>query len=355
MDAFFASVEIRDNPQLKGKPVAVGGSEIRGVVSTASYEARKYGVKSAMSGVLAKKLCPDLIFVKPRFEAYKAASQAVFAILEQYSERIESMSLDEAYIDVSENAIPASEIARQIKNEIYEKTKLTASAGVSFNKFLAKVASDYKKPNGLTVIKPAVAARFIDELPIEKFYGVGKVTAEKMKNAQILSGKDLKKYSEDDLYNMFGKSGVFYYKCAHCLDERPVVNEHVRKSVGHERTFSKNLIGKENIENHLQKINAELNVYLKKKNIKGRTITLKIKYQDFTINTRSISISDFTNDESIIMRHSLHLLTEPFFPKDEIRLLGITLSNLEHENKAVKPVRKISLKPVQLSLPLLFN
>lgn len=355
MDAFFASVEIRDNPSLIGKPIAVGGSEKRGVVCTANYEARKYGVKSAISGVLAKKLCPDLIFVKPRFEVYKAVSNVVFSILRNYSSVVESLSLDEAYIDVSNHNLPASTIAAQIKSEIYEKTQLTASAGVSFNKFLAKVASDFQKPNGLTIIKPKEAAHFIDKLPIEKFFGVGKVTAEKMNKINIKNGGDLKKYNEDELYKMFGKSGVFYYKCANCIDERPVASNHIRKSVSCERTFNENLV---NIDEYLEKLNAiniELNEYLIKKNIKGRTLTLKIKYKDFSVNTRSISFEQYSNNKDEIWKYVMQLLNEPHLPKDEVRLFGITLSNLFREENLLHLTKKKTIKTQQLSLPLVFD
>ena len=244
MDAFYASVEQRDNPKLRGKPVAVGGEEQRGVVAAASYEARKFGVHSAMSGIAARRACSSLIFVKPRFDAYKQVSQQIREIFYEYTDLVEPLSLDEAYLDVTENkkSIPsATIIAQAIKDEIFQRTKLRASAGVSMNKFLAKIASDYQKPNGLTVIRPEQAADFIDRLAIDSFYGIGRVTAKKMHALGIRYGKDLKQWSKIDLVQKFGKSGALYYEIVWNTHESRVNPHRIRKSLGAERTFAQDV------------------------------------------------------------------------------------------------------------------
>lgn len=355
MDAFFASVEQRDNPSLRGKPVAVGGQEHRGVVSTASYEARKYGVKSAMNGPMAKRLCPSIIFVKPRFEAYKKASEIVFSIFRKYTSLVESMSLDEAYLDVTDANETATEIARKIKNEIVEKTQLTASAGVSFNKFLAKIASDYKKPNGLTVVTPKNAPLFIDKLAIEKFFGVGPKTAELMRRNGITNGADLKKWSKDDLIKTFGKSGIFYYNCAHCLDEREVTPFHERKSIGNERTLAENISDEADFIVMIKKLCSDLVDDLERKQLEGRTITLKIKYADFTLNTRSKTIANLTNEYDVILEQALLLLYNPIFPTKPVRLLGLQMSNFHAENLQNKSMTssKEAMLSLQLKIPFI--
>lgn len=330
MDAFYASIEQRDNPSLRGKPVAVGGSRQRGVVAAASYEARMFGVRSAMPSVTAKKKCPDLIFVSPRFPVYKEVSEQIREIFFEYTELVEPLSLDEAFLDVTENKKKmelATEIAREIKTTIKHKTDLTASAGVSVNKFLAKIASDYKKPNGLFVIKPHEAIAFVESLPIEKFFGIGKVTTEKMHSMGIRTGKDLKSHPLEELIKLFGKTGNFYYNIARAIDERPVDPNRIRKSIGNERTFDNDLITMPETLYELKNIEYELIRRIEKSNARGKTLTLKIKYEDFEQITRSKSLQEnFTL--STIHTTSVELLSQIKIDKG-IRLLGLTLSNLE--------------------------
>jgi DNA polymerase-4 len=297
MDAFYASVEQRDRPEIEGKPVIVGGDpNSRGVVAACSYEAREFGIHSAMPSATAYKLCPEAVFIRPRFDAYRAVSSEIREIFYEYTDLVEPLSLDEAFLDVTENfkGMPsATLIAREIRKKIYEKTgKLTASAGVSFNKFLAKVASDINKPDGITVITPEMADEFIDKLPIRNFFGVGKVTEEKMLNLGIKTGADLKKYKKEQLIQIFGKSGGYFYDIAHGMDDRPVEPNRIRKSIGKETTFSEDIDDTDQMIEILDDIAVKLENSLIKREAKGRTITLKVKYFDFQSITRSITIDE---------------------------------------------------------------
>lgn len=332
MDAFFASVEQRDNPELKGKAIAVGGGEHRGVTTTASYEARVYGVKSAMPGWKAKQLCPQLIFVKPRFQAYKEASDKIREIFLRYTDLIEPLSLDEAFLDVTENRIGetlAKELAKKIKNDIINETGLSCSAGISYCKFLAKVASDINKPNGLTLIHPEKAEKFLEELPIEKFYGVGKVTAYKMQQQGIFNGADLKKWSKIALAKKFGKVGLFYFDIVRGIDNRPVRNDRKRKSLGIERTLEENISDPYEIESVLGMLVPRFFARLKKADNFGRTITLKIKTGDFQVMTRSRSKDYYIYEQEEILEISSSLLNESSGLYENIRLLGLSASNLQ--------------------------
>lgn len=336
MDAFFASVEQRDNPDLRGKPIAVGSSSERGVVATCSYEARKFGVRSAMSSVVAKKLCPDLIFVRPNFEQYEAVSQQVMAIFRRFTDKIEPLSIDEAFLDVTENFVgksSATELAKEIKKQIFDETQLSASAGVSFNKFLAKIASDMHKPDGLTVIRPEEAERFVEQLPIEKFFGIGKVTAEKMHRYGIHTGKELKEREVHELTRLFGKSGLFFYSMARAIDEREVKMSHTRKSVGAEITFEKDLTTKFERIAELYKIEQELFERIKESNFKGKTITLKVKFHTFEQITRSKTINGQFTSFDIIHRYAKELLTQTYLDDSKVRLLGLSISNSEEDDK----------------------
>lgn len=331
MDAFFASIEQRDNPQYLGKPVAVGGERQRGVVAAASYEARKFGVRSAMPSVTAKRKCPELIFVYPRFSAYKEVSRQIREVFHEYTDLVEPLSLDEAFLDVTENKmnIPiATDIAKEIKEKIFERTQLRASAGVSVNKFLAKIASDYDKPDGLFIIKPHEAEHFVEQLEIEKFFGIGKVTAEKMHKIAIHTGKDLKAFSLSELIRLFGKAGGFYYNIARAIDERPVDPKRIRKSIGTENTFEHDLMRLPEILIALKIIENELADRIKRSGAKGRTLTLKVKFADFEQITRSKS-QEYPFTPSSIHAVSLELANEIELEKG-IRLLGLTLSNLEN-------------------------
>jgi len=353
MDAFFASVEQRDNPELKGKPVAVGGSKDRGVVAAASYEARKFGVKSAMASKIAAQKCPDLIFVKPRFEAYKNASSQIMEIFSQFTEKVQPLSIDEAYLDVTENKINesiATHIAKLIKAQIKVETDLTATAGVSINKFLAKVASGYQKPDGLTVLTTKNYEIFLAQLKIDKFYGIGKVTTEKMNKYKIFNGADLLLWPEEDLIRIFGiKSGSYYYQIARGIDDREVHNNHLRKSIGAENTFELNLIKIDDLKLEIIQIAKTVSRRAQKTNTKGRTITLKIKYFDFVVQTRSITIENFTNDENEIFQHCLDLLNQQY-PLKPIRLLGISLSNLDNDLEQNKPITIKNYLQLKLNL-----
>ncbi|HTE29869.1 MAG TPA: DNA polymerase IV [Chryseolinea sp.] len=332
MDAFYASVEQRDNAGYRGKPIAVGGSpEGRGgVVATASYEARKFGVRSAMSSKLAKQRCPDLIFVRPRFEAYKEASLKIREIFKRYTDLIEPLSLDEAYLDVSEdkrNIGSAIEIAKQIKDAIKDELQLTASAGISINKFVAKIASDLDKPNGLTFIGPSRIESFMEALPVEKFFGVGKVTADRMKRMGLFTGADLKKLTEDQLISHFGKSGRFYYKIVRGIDEREVQSSRETKSVGAEDTFPYDLRSLDEMHDELDKLSTVVNERMRRNGLQARTVTLKVKYHDFKQVTRSTSIADVIADIGQLRSLAKQLLATVDIEEKRIRLLGITLSN----------------------------
>jgi DNA polymerase IV len=331
MDAFYASVEQRDNPDLRGKPVAVGGSTRRGVVAAASYEARKFGVRSAMPSVTASRKCPELIFVKPRFDVYRAISQQIRVIFARYTDLIEPLSLDEAYLDVTENKlgiVTATEIAEDIRARIFAETALTASAGVSYNKFLAKLASDHRKPNGLFVITPKMGPLFVEGLPIAKFHGVGPATAEKMKRLGIDTGADLRAKSRTFLSEHFGKSGDYFYSVARGIDERLVRANRIRKSIGAERTFFDDLHDFVSLRDALQPILEKLWHHCDEAGLHGRTVTLKVKFADFQIITRSHSISRAVVHRADLEAISLDLLT-PLLPAPKgIRLLGVSLSNL---------------------------
>lgn len=335
MDAFYASVEQHDFPELKGKPIAVGGSEARGVVSAASYEARKFGVRSAISGVQAARLCPNLIFVKPRFDRYKEVSKQIREIFLDYTDLVEPLSLDEAYLDVTENKKgnpSASLIAQEIRKKIFEKTGLTASAGISVNKFIAKIASDYHKPNGQKTVSPDEVETFVEQLDVKKFYGIGKVTAEKMYQLGIYTGKDLKSKTLDYLEHHFGNSGRAYYNLSRGISFSQVKPNRTIKSVGAERTFNENLSSEIYMESRLQNIANELDRRIKKYKIAAKTITLKIKYSDFTQQTRSKTLAYFIADQSLIYDVAKELLYQEKL-KDSVRLLGISMSNLNTNQK----------------------
>ncbi|MDR3713738.1 MAG: DNA polymerase IV [Puia sp.] len=339
MDAFYASVEQRDHPAYRGKPIAVGGSpEGRGgVVATASYEARKFGVRSAMPSRKARELCPQVIFVKPRFDAYQAASAKIREIFHRYTDLIEPLSLDEAYLDVTEDKQQigsAIEIAKMIKQAIREELQLTASAGVSVNKFVAKIASDMNKPDGLTFIGPSRIESFIDTLPVERFFGVGRVTAEKMKNLDIHTGADIKKMTEADLVKYFGKTGRFYYQIARGIDDRPVQPHRETKSLAAEDTFPEDLTTPDEMRPELDKITQTVCRRLRRHSLKGRTITLKIKYSDFRQITRSRSLPERVDDPDTILAVVMELLLSTDPTGKKIRLLGVSLSNFD-ERRAV--------------------
>ncbi|AOW08583.1 DNA polymerase IV [Flavobacterium gilvum] len=335
MDAFYASVEQMDNPELRGKPIAVGGAENRGVVSAASYEARKFGVRSALSGVLAKKNCPELIFVRPRFDRYKEISKKIHKIFREYTDLVEPLSLDEAYLDVTNNKKgnpSATLLAKEIRERIFNEVGLTASAGISVNKFVAKIASDYNKPNGQKTVNPDEVISFLEQLPIQKFYGVGKVTTEKMFQLGIFTGLDLKNKTLEFLEKHFGKSGGFYYNVVRGIHNSEVKSTRIAKSVAAEHTFDTNLSSEIFMLEKLEKIAAELERRLKKHQISGKTITLKIKYSDFTQQTRSKTMPYFISDKSLIFETVKELLYQEKM-KDSVRLLGISLSNLNTEIK----------------------
>jgi DNA polymerase-4 len=332
MDAFYASVEQRDNPDYRGKPIVVGGKpEGRGgVVATASYEARKFGVRSAMPSKKAQELCPDAIFVFPRFSVYKEVSRKIREIFHRYTDLVEPLSLDEAYLDVTsdkQNIGSALEIAKLIKEQIFAETGLTASAGVSSSKFVAKVASDLNKPNGLTFIGPSRIEEFMEQLPVEKFFGVGKVTAAKMKGMGLFTGADLKKLSEEELVKEFGKSGHYYFRIVRGIDNREVQPHRETKSMGAEDTFSYDLKNYDEMAEELDKIALIVADRLQRYHLKGRTLTLKIKYHDFKQITRNFSFNHPVADAGTIAATAKKLLalTEP--DNKKVRLLGISLSN----------------------------
>ncbi|MGB5203870.1 MAG: DNA polymerase IV [Eudoraea sp.] len=349
MDAFYASVEQLDNSELRGKPVAVGGSEKRGVVSAASYEARKYGVKSAMSGYMARQNCPHIIFVKPRFYRYKEVSQQIRKIFLEYTDLVEPLSLDEAYLDVTMNKKgnpSASLIAQEIRQRIFNELGLTASAGISINKFVAKIASDYNKPNGQKTVNPEEVFQFLEDLEIRKFYGVGKVTADKMYKLGIFTGKDLKNKSLEFLEEHFGKSGAHYYHVVRGIHNSAVKAERIPKSVGAERTFSENLSSEIFMLERLDHIAKELEDRLKKSEIAGKTITLKIKYSDFSLQTRSKTLPYFIAGKDLILETAKELLYQEKM-ENSVRLLGISLANLNtdiRETDKMKDVVTVQLR-----------
>lgn len=349
MDAFYASVEQMDNTDLKGKPIAVGGGGKRGVISAASYEARKFGVKSAMAGNLAIKLCPELIFVKPHFERYAEISKKIRKIFYDYTDLVEPLSLDEAYLDVTINKKgnpSASLLAKEIRERIFNEVGLTASAGISINKFVAKVASDYNKPNGQKTVNPEEVIAFLEQLDIRKFYGVGKVTAEKMYQLGVFTGNDLKQKSIEFLEHHFGKSGTYYFYVVRGIHNSEVKPNRIRKSLAAERTFSENLSSEVFMFEKLVRIADEVSRRLLKSNVSGKTVTLKIKYSDFTLQTRSKTLPYFVSDKSIILETSKELLYQEKL-SNSVRLLGISISNLNTETKNIPTQKSVS---VQLKL-----
>jgi len=341
MDAFYASVEQLDNPELRGKPVAVGGDGERGVVAAASYEARKFGVRSAMPSKIAQRKCQDLIFVKPRFSRYKEISEQIRSIFFEYTDLVEPLSLDEAYLDVTyakRGKPSATLIAKEIKARIFNETKLTASAGVSYNKFLAKVASDINKPNGIFVITPQHAQEFIENLEVRKFFGIGKVTAEKLNKLGIRYGRDLKMMDRLELVRLFGKAGNYYYKICRGEDNREVEPFQERKSVGAEETFLTDLFYSTELEKEMLQIADELWRRIVKADVKAKTLTLKFKYADFEQHTRSFTISGYFSSKSQLITESKKLLNKGGGFSKGIRLLGLTVSNFMH-NEIAKPVQ----------------
>lgn len=335
MDAFFASVEQLDNPALRGKPVAVGGSGERSVVAAASYEARKFGVRSAMPSVIAKRLCPDLIFVRHNFERYHEVSSSVIEIFKKYTDIIEPLSIDEAFLDVTDDKQKigsATVIAKRIRSEIKGKTGLTASAGISVNKFLAKIASDINKPDGMFVIRPEEAEKFIEELPVEKFYGIGKVTAQKMHKLGIHKGADLKKWDMVDLVRNFGKAGIFFHDIVRGIDDRPVEPDQERKSVGTELTYEKDLTTSFEIVAELYRLEKELMERLEHTGTSGRTVTLKVKFSDFRQLTRSKTLQHYIRDFETLHREVSSIRKSIKLEGVRIRLMGVSISNLETED-----------------------
>jgi DNA polymerase-4 len=339
MDAFYASVEQRDDPALRGKPVAVGGRQ-RGVVMAASYEARSFGVRSAMPSATAKRLCPELLFVKPRFDVYKEVSRQIREIFLDYTPLVEPLSLDEAYLDVTTNlkGMPlASEIAREIRARILERTGLTASAGISYNKFLAKLASDYRKPNGQTVIPPEKGPAFVEGLPVAKFHGIGPKTAEKMTRLGLHTGADLKAQSLDFLEQSFGRAGAWYYAIARGRDDRRVVPDRPRKSVGSETTFMQDLGRPDEIEEGIASVLQDVWSYCERTGTAGRTVTVKIKYADFQIVTRSRTLGQPVPSREVLERTSLDLVRSIYPLAKRVRLLGVSLHNLQQRDEVTQP------------------
>jgi DNA polymerase-4 len=338
MDAFFAAVEMRDFPQYRGKPLIVGGPpNSRGVVSTCSYEARRYGIHSAMPSYLAFKLCPKAIFVSGRYDIYSKIGRELKQIFLEFTPLVESVSIDEAYLDVSEQTRDieaAAKLAGKIKERIKQSLRLTASAGVSFNKFLAKIASEMHKPDGLTVISPETALTILEELDIRKFHGIGKATAERMHNLGIRTGRDLKKVPLAELIKHFGKAGSYYHSIVRGIDRRKVTVSRTRRSLGKERTFARDLYSLTEMEAVLRKIAHDVSAILTEKGIKGKTVTLKLKYNDFTLQTRCLSKPYYFNDEKTLFQTATALLACNYRHNRGIRLLGISLSNLDTEEKA---------------------
>jgi DNA polymerase-4 len=335
MDCFFAAVEIRDHPEFNGKPLIVGGSpNSRGVVSTCSYEARKYGIHSAMASVHAYKLCPQAIFIRGNFEKYREVSKQIREIFKRYTDLIEPLSLDEAYLDVTGHELYATEIAKKLKEEIKREVGLTGSAGVAPNKLVAKIASDMHKPDGLTVVRPHQVLHFMGLLSLRKINGIGPVTEKKLLNHQLKFCSDIWKFPLDELEDVLGsRLGAWLYKRSRGIDERPVVTTHVRKSLGTEDTFPKDLIKMEDIEREIERIAKELSQHLQKRNLQGRTLTLKVKYFDFKIVTRSFSFSEATHHSEFIRQTARELLQKTEAGKKSIRLLGISMHNLSQFSK----------------------
>lgn len=344
MDAFYASVEQRDFPEYRGKPLVVGGSpEGRGgVVATASYEARKFGIRSAMSSKTAQRLCPEAIFVFPRFDAYKAVSNHIREIFRRYTDTIEPLSLDEAYLDVTNDKQgigSAIEIATQIKDAIRTELQLTASAGVSINKFVAKIASDMNKPDGLTFIGPSRVEAFMEALAVEKFFGVGKVTAAKMKSMGLHTGADLKQLTEAEMIRHFGKPGKFYYQIVRGIDNRAVQPHRETKSVSVEDTYQDDLITKETMLPELETLSERLSKRLERHGLKGRTVTVKFKFHDFTLMTRSLSLSEWINDHASILDAVKIILDKAALEDKRVRLLGVGISNFDQQHTDEKQLK----------------
>ena len=355
MDAFFASVEQRDNPSLLGKPVVVGGRpDSRGVVAACSYEARKFGVRSAMASSKAYRLCPDAIFVKPRFDAYKEVSQQIHAIFSEFTDIIEPLSLDEAFLDVTDSEGfqgSATLIANEVRRKIKRKTYLTASAGVSYNKFLAKIASDMNKPDGLYLIEPDQAQAFVEQLDVRKFFGVGKVTEAKMHQHEIYTGKDLKARSEAELTQIFGKSGRYYYHIARAEDDRPVRKSRKRKSIGKETTFGDDIIDVEHIWSIIHQLTASVSKVLQAKEMRAKTVTLKVKYNDFQQITRSKTADKWIVEDQDLLKHLPELLEKTEVGQRPIRLIGVSLSSLSSlKMDDVSDIDKDSKDKTQLGL-----
>jgi len=354
MDAFYASVEQLDDPSLRNKPIAVGGGGSRGVVAAASYEARKYGVRSAMSGIIAQRNCPHLIFVKPRFERYKEVSQQINHIFHRYTDLVEPLSLDEAYLDVTENKLhlfSATKMAEKIRAEIFETTGLTASAGISVNKLVAKIASDYNKPNGQKTVPPEEVLDFLEGLDVRKYHGIGKVTTKKMYALGIFTGKELKEKSVDFLTQHFGKAGAYYYNAVRGIHTSPVKASRIPKSMGAERTFRENLSSELFLEEKIKAVADELEKRINRNKASGKTITLKIKYSDFVIQTRSKTLPFFISDKSMIIEHALQLLYQEKL-QNSVRLIGVSISNLNTEDKKSKSSKAPKPKlQVQLEIP----
>ncbi|MCH1517915.1 MAG: DNA polymerase IV [Flavobacteriaceae bacterium] len=354
MDAFYASVEQLDDPSLRNKPIAVGGGGARGVVAAASYEARKFGVRSAMSGIIAQRNCPQLIFVKPRFERYKEVSQQIRTIFYRYTDLVEPLSLDEAYLDVTQNKLQlfsATKMAEQIRAEIFQATGLTASAGISINKLVAKIASDYNKPNGQKTVPPEEVVDFLAALDVRKYHGIGKVTTKKMYALGIFTGKELKEKSVDFLTLHFGKAGGYYYNAVRGIHTSPVKPTRIPKSMGAERTFRENLSSELFLEEKIKAVADELEKRITRTKASGKTITLKIKYSDFVIQTRSKTLPFYISDKSMIVEHALQLLYQDKL-QNSVRLIGISISNLNTEEKKDKAIKEPLTKlQVQLALP----
>ena len=338
MDAFYASVELRDNPALRGKPVAVGGARQRGVVAAASYEARQFGVRSAMSSAVAARKCPGLVFVKPRFEVYKEVSRQIRSIFAEYTPLVEPLSLDEAYLDVTENLkgmASATRIAEAIRAEILQKTQLTASAGISYNKFLAKLASDYRKPNGQFVIKPSQGPEFVAGLAVGQFHGIGPATAARLNQLGIFSGLDLRRQTEAFLRQHFGKAGSHYYHIARAQDHRPVVPDRLRKSIGSETTFEQDLLTHDQLLAGLHPCLEAVWGHCQRTGLRGRTVTLKVKYADFQQITRSRTLLGLLPNQDAVQQVA-HMLLAALLPLSKgVRLLGVSLSSLETPEETV--------------------
>ncbi len=348
MDAFFASIEQRDHPELRGKPVVVGGDSERGVIAAASYEARKYGIRSAMSSRIAKKKCPDLVFAPHRMGVYQQVSREIMSIFHEYTELVEPLSFDEAFLDVTrdkKNIGSATLIAKEIKKQIKTELNLVASAGVSYNKFLAKIASDYDKPDGLFVIKPNKAIEFISNLPIEKFFGVGKVTATKMHKNGVHFGRDLKKLSKNEANFLFGQQGRFFYEIVRGIDEREVKPNRIRKSIGAERTFPTDLTSHDDIYAALINVSQRLYERVLRSKRYGTTLTLKVKFSDFNVINRSKTIEKKIYKLKDIQELAIELLEISDYAQKRIRLLGLSVSNLD---------KKLISKPIQLKIPFVY-